>query len=215
VKPGRLGTITGTLAVASVAGYASYRHMATLARQHGQPDDLAYVLPLSVDGLMLVASIAMVSGGRPRPTVRASFLTGIAASVAGNWLAGRQGDYVGQAISAFAPIALLLLVHMLITLPRPAADQAPADVIIDQAVPDDASGLFEPLPEAPVSPAMDLPPTDTEHWSPVQWVNLANDIRARYSTSWQKTATMLGLDPRTLYNYRQQVKDGWPEETTS
>jgi hypothetical protein len=67
--------------LAGVAAIASYSHMRDLAAEHGQPEYLAKLLPISVDSLLVVASIVMTEdreAGRPaRPWARASFVIGV------------------------------------------------------------------------------------------------------------------------------------------
>ncbi|MDG4796975.1 DUF2637 domain-containing protein [Micromonospora sp. WMMD1082] len=58
--PVRALQIIGTVVVAGVAAVASYRHMKALALEYGEDNLTASTLPLSVDGLALVASIALV-----------------------------------------------------------------------------------------------------------------------------------------------------------
>lgn len=50
----------GTVVVAGVAAVASYRHMRGLALAYGEDELTAATLPLSVDGLVVVASIALL-----------------------------------------------------------------------------------------------------------------------------------------------------------
>ncbi|MBL6280129.1 DUF2637 domain-containing protein [Micromonospora fiedleri] len=52
--------IVGTVIVAGVAAVASFRHMKALALSYGEDSLTASTLPLSVDGLALVASIGLV-----------------------------------------------------------------------------------------------------------------------------------------------------------
>ncbi|MFU8873261.1 DUF2637 domain-containing protein [Micromonospora sp. SL4-19] len=52
--------VLGTIIVAGVAALASYRHMRGLALEYGEDDLTANTLPLSVDGLVVVASIGLV-----------------------------------------------------------------------------------------------------------------------------------------------------------
>ncbi|MFU8849474.1 DUF2637 domain-containing protein [Micromonospora sp. SL1-18] len=52
--------VLGTIIVAGVAALASYRHMRGLAVEYGEDDLTANTLPLSVDGLVVVASIGLV-----------------------------------------------------------------------------------------------------------------------------------------------------------
>jgi hypothetical protein len=53
--------------IASIAAWVSYWHMAGVALRYGEATDAAHLLPLSVDGLIVVASICLVElGGRIR-----------------------------------------------------------------------------------------------------------------------------------------------------
>jgi hypothetical protein len=58
----RLGA---TATIAGIAAWVSYWHMAAVAARYGETDASPYLLPLSVDGLIVVASICLVElGGR-------------------------------------------------------------------------------------------------------------------------------------------------------
>jgi hypothetical protein len=51
--------------IAGIAAWVSYWHMAGVALRYGEATDAAHLLPLSVDGLIVVASICLVElGGR-------------------------------------------------------------------------------------------------------------------------------------------------------
>jgi hypothetical protein len=53
--------------IAGIAAWVSYWHMAGVAARYGESSDAAHLLPLSVDGLIVVASICLVElGGRIR-----------------------------------------------------------------------------------------------------------------------------------------------------
>lgn len=54
----------GTSLVAGVAAIVSYRHMAALLAAYGEDDLTAMIGPLAVDGLMVVASFALLALGR-------------------------------------------------------------------------------------------------------------------------------------------------------
>ncbi|KAB2341869.1 DUF2637 domain-containing protein [Actinomadura rudentiformis] len=53
----------GTAVVAGVAAVVSYRHMAALLEAYGEDDLTATIGPLAVDGLMVVASFALLALG--------------------------------------------------------------------------------------------------------------------------------------------------------
>lgn len=46
--------------LAGIAGWVSYWHMAAVAATYGETGSAAYLLPLTVDGLVVVASISLV-----------------------------------------------------------------------------------------------------------------------------------------------------------
>jgi Protein of unknown function (DUF2637) len=62
-----LARFGATAAIAGIAAWVSYWHMAGVAARYGETGASAYLLPLSVDGLIIVASICLVElGGRIR-----------------------------------------------------------------------------------------------------------------------------------------------------
>ncbi|MBT8226415.1 MAG: DUF2637 domain-containing protein [Dactylosporangium sp.] len=64
--------ITATFAIAVIAAFISYGHMAAVALKYGEIGIVPYLLPLSVDGMIIVASISLVElGGRMRETTPA------------------------------------------------------------------------------------------------------------------------------------------------
>jgi hypothetical protein len=66
--------IAATIAIAGIAAWVSYWHMAGVAARYGETGASPYLLPISVDGLIVVASVCLVElGGRISTTA-----TGIA-----------------------------------------------------------------------------------------------------------------------------------------
>ena len=61
--------LAATTAIAGIAAWVSYWHMAGVAARYGETDASPYLLPISVDGLIVVASISLVElAGRIRDT---------------------------------------------------------------------------------------------------------------------------------------------------
>jgi hypothetical protein len=61
--------VGATVVIAGIAGWVSYWHMAAVASRYGEADMAAFLLPFSVDGLIVVASICLVElAGRIRTT---------------------------------------------------------------------------------------------------------------------------------------------------
>lgn len=60
---GAFGRVLATIGVAFASGWLSYWHMAATVSQHGEHGGSQYIWPLSVDGLMTIAAIALVELG--------------------------------------------------------------------------------------------------------------------------------------------------------
>lgn len=142
--------------VASIAGYASYWHQVHVATLAGERTELAHIIPLSVDGVLVVASIAMVDAGRegrkPSWATRVGFVVGIAASIGANVMSA-QPTLLGRAVAAWPAVALLLVVEMLSRKGKLLrAEEGPAKTF--QPAAPAAAALVQPsLPAAPTSPA--------------------------------------------------------------
>ncbi|HZN76042.1 MAG TPA: DUF2637 domain-containing protein [Micromonosporaceae bacterium] len=134
----RVGYITSIGSVALIAAWGSYRHMLDVASQAGQPIEVAATLPLSVDGMLLCATLAMgddkANGRNPRTWARFAFWLGAVISVSANiasTVVHRGIDPLSIGVAAWAPIALLVVTEIMARpgKPRPvedATDTAPA-----------------------------------------------------------------------------------------
>lgn len=111
--------------VAGIAAWSSYRHMVHIALSVGEGPEIAYLLPLSVDGMMVVASVAMVDDKARGLTVRLSakiaFTLGIVASVGAN-VAAAHPHLSARIVAAWPAIALLAVVEMLTRGGKPTVD---------------------------------------------------------------------------------------------
>lgn len=52
--------VAATTTIAGIAAWVSYWHMVEVAKKYGETDAAPYLLPISVDGLIVVASICLV-----------------------------------------------------------------------------------------------------------------------------------------------------------
>ena len=128
----RAASIASALLVAGIAALASYTHMRGLALRYGQDPLIATLLPVSVDGMMVVATVALGDGRRHRWSAWLAFWTGVAASVVANVLAA-QPLLIARCISAWPAVAFLLVVEVItrggrLRLPAPARDVRPEGV---------------------------------------------------------------------------------------
>ncbi|MGC4895447.1 DUF2637 domain-containing protein [Micromonospora sp. DT31] len=125
-----------TAAVASIAAWSSWSHMVHVALTFGERPEVALVLPISVDGMLIVASTAMVEDKRAaRPvrwSARIAFTAGVAASVGAN-IAAAHPSLGARVVAAWPAVALLLVVEMLTrSQPAPASATAALDGAIVQ-----------------------------------------------------------------------------------
>jgi hypothetical protein len=99
--------------VAVVAAIASFSHMQEVALMAGQAELIALILPLSVDGLIVVGSVALVDGATKRGIAWFAFMVGVAASLAANVLSA-DPDLLSRSVAAWPAVALLLTVEVLL-----------------------------------------------------------------------------------------------------
>jgi hypothetical protein len=108
-------TTTAVMLVALVAGIGSYEHMRTLAESVGE-GWRAYLLPLSVDGLAVAASMTMLvrrrAGQRAGALAWLALLLGLGASLAAN-VAAAEPTLAGRLVAAWPPLGLLLSYELL------------------------------------------------------------------------------------------------------
>ena len=106
------------LTVAAVAAYASYQHQREFALHGGTDATGAALWPLSVDGLLLLATIGLLKSRhqtsfRVRAVGWLSFLLGIAVSLAANIASAPTLTWQAILVAGWPPVALLLAVELL------------------------------------------------------------------------------------------------------
>lgn len=137
--------ITTALAVATVAAMAaviSYRHAYELVSTHGETGVTARLVPFTVDGLILAASMLILDANRrnqPAPALARWCLgAGIAATIGANLAHGLGHGPIGALVSAWPALALAGSFELLMTLIRTtrsaAAGHSPAPPV-SQPVP--------------------------------------------------------------------------------
>jgi hypothetical protein len=101
------------LVVAGVAGYISYFHaVEVIERAGGQSAVAAHLLPATIDGLALCASLVMLFAARyglPVPRLaRVAVAMGIGATLSANLLHGIQHGPIASVIAAWPACALVV-----------------------------------------------------------------------------------------------------------
>src|ERR1035438_1736683 len=113
------GTVT---AVASFAAIISYSHIYDLGIQHRQNGTAGRLLPLSVDGLILAASLTMLYVARAKLSTpwlaRLMLWLGVGATVAANIGYGAAYGFIGSIVSAWPALAFVGAVEMVMQLAK-------------------------------------------------------------------------------------------------
>jgi hypothetical protein len=143
----RFTTAAVVYAVAAFAAMVSYSHIYGLGRDHGQDGTAPRLLPLSVDGLILAASLVLLHearNDRDAPGLAQFMLwLGIGATIGANLAYGSGYGLLGALISAWPAVAFIGAVEIAMQLVRrsrgpraatsvPVAPEVPGDV--DEAV---------------------------------------------------------------------------------
>ena len=113
----------GALVVAAVAAYASYQHQRGFALHGGADAASARLWPLSVDGLLVLATAGLLKSRhhttrRVRLAAWLAFGLGIGVSLAANIASAPTLTWQPVLVAGWPPVALLLAVELLAHQPR-------------------------------------------------------------------------------------------------
>ncbi|MEV5765653.1 DUF2637 domain-containing protein [Micromonospora sp. NPDC052213] len=214
--------------VALVAGYASFSHIFKVARQAGEHVSVASVLPLSIDGLILVGTLAMLddkrSNRKPRLSARLAVAFGIVATLAAN-IASAHPTWTARAVAAVPPVAFLLAVEVLsrrgklINQPEPVsrptiAPSKPEPVRLPTALPTVEPSKPEPVAVEPVK-AQPVKRTSQPSTKPVpRSLTSADRIMSAHLAEPEAThariAELAGVSLATVKRYRPTRSAGSP-----
>lgn len=152
----RVVTVVAVSVVAAVAAIASYVHMHELAKEAGE-GWRAVIIPLSVDGMLVAASMVMLirrRAGQPAGVLPwTGLILGIIASLAAN-VAAADPTPLSWIVSAWPPLALAVSFELLILVSRDTEQQKGTDA--DQGV-RDVPERAEPAATAHVPHVGDVP----------------------------------------------------------
>lgn len=229
----RIAARSAAVVVALVAGAASYQHIAAVALSAGEPDWVAYTLPLAIDGLIVVGVMALLedkaAGLLPRRSAWLAVVVGVVATLAAN-VASAEPTMTARLVAAAAPTAFLISVEVLTRSGRPVSssgghpsptpaergagertgvDVGAADDSVTSAV-DQNPTTGEPVTSgnATKSPQSDeRRPTPTR--TPRKRVSTAERVakavdRSPHATN-AEIAARLGLSERTIQRYRREM----------
>lgn len=138
VRGRRLAVVTaivGTVFIAAGAFWLSFTALADLARRSGIEAGQAWAWPLIVDGIIVVATVAVVAlSGQRRPTwypwtlLAAGAIVSVTANAIHAIIAADSDvpSVLAASVAAVPPLVLLAITHLTVILTRPAAAEQDA-----------------------------------------------------------------------------------------
>ncbi len=141
----RWATIAAVATVGLSAAVLSYRHQFELAAGHGESALTAKLLPISVDGLLLAGTLAVLDASRRQTghawAARITVGLGVGMTMWANIVHGLGFGWTGVIISGWPPVALIAAVEVLARMIRPsAAPELPsAPLVLAQTAPADSA----------------------------------------------------------------------------
>lgn len=158
--------ITGTVFIAAGAFWLSFTALADLAHRSGIAEGQAWAWPLIVDGIIVVATVAVVAlAGQQRPAwypwtlLAAGALVSVTANAIHAVIAADTDvpSVLAASVAAVPPLVLLAITHLTVILTKPLHHRASQmEPVVETAPPLAVSAESAPL--IPVSSA--LPPRD-------------------------------------------------------
>ncbi|WP_343466457.1 helix-turn-helix domain-containing protein [Rhodococcus aetherivorans] len=159
------------LAVAGASFYRSFTSLSELAVAYSFPAEQAWTLPISLDGLVIVATAAAAVSRRARWYAWALLVAGTIASVVANGIHAWEltASPIGVGIAVVPPLVTLAAVHLAILLARQsdgdetatATDHDPIVAPVD----DETDETDEPT--RPVARLHVAPPVETPDVAPI------------------------------------------------
>ena len=115
-------TAAAVLLVAAIAAVVSYMHVATLALHYGQPPLAAYLLPLSIDGMVATSSLVLLRSARAGVSApwlaRAGLVLAVLATLAANVASGLPDGWPGAALAGWPAVAFVISAETAIAMSR-------------------------------------------------------------------------------------------------
>ncbi|WP_327587292.1 DUF2637 domain-containing protein [Nonomuraea sp. NBC_00507] len=143
----RYTTLAGVLLVALVAAVVSFRHMHELCLRHGEDQLAAVLIPLAVDGTIVVASMSILLanryGSRGGMLAWTLLVVGSLASLGAN-IAVAEPSLIGRIIAAWPSAALIGSYELLMSQVRHLSAKSNSQEGYEERPTADAPEIFEP-----------------------------------------------------------------------
>ena len=191
-------TAAAVLLVATIAAVVSYMHVATLALHYGQPPLAAYLLPLSIDGMVATSSLVLLRSARAGVSApwlaRTGLVLAVLATLAANVASGLPHGWPGALLAGWPAVAFVISAETAIAMSRRRVAKVATERPEDTATPQSHA-----RPRAAKQPAA----TDTEA------AVLATLASGQDMTN-EQLAKAVGVSTRTARRYRSRLANGHP-----
>ena len=209
--------ITGTVFIAAGAFWLSFTALADLAQRSGIEAGQAWAWPLIVDGIIVVATVAVVAlANQSRPTwypwtlLAAGAVVSVTANAIHAIIAADTDvpAVLAASVAAIPPLVLLSITHLTVILTRPTTTPD-ADVI-------------EEVPAETVVPSQAVAAPEVEQAQPVELPVVsvrerreeATQLREVEGWSNKQIARYLGVHPSTVGRWFTPATNGAKEEAS-
>jgi DNA-binding CsgD family transcriptional regulator len=191
-------TAAAVLLVAAIAAVVSYMHVATLALHYGQPPLAAYLLPLSIDGLVATSSLVLLRSARAGVSAPWLARTGLAlavvATLAANVASGLPHGWPGALLAGWPAVAFVISAETAIAMSRRRV--AKVATVATERTAETATERPRPRARRPVA-------TDTE-------AAVLATLATRPHITNAELAEATGVSTRTARRYRTRLANGHP-----
>ncbi|SJN26150.1 Phage excisionase  len=209
--------ITGTVFIAAGAFWLSFTALADLARRSGIDAGQAWAWPLIVDGIIVVATVAVVAlANQSRPTwypwtlLAAGAVVSVTANAIHAIIAADTDvpAVLAASVAAIPPLVLLSITHLTVILTRPTTTpdtDAIEEVPAETAAPSQAVAV----PEAEQAQAVEMPVVSVSE-------RRAEATQLREVEGWsnKQIARHLGVHPSTVGRWFTPAINEEQEETS-
>jgi hypothetical protein len=184
-------TAAAVLLVAAIAAVVSYMHVATLALAYGQPPLAAYLLPLSIDGMVATSSLVLLRSARAGVSApwlaRTGLVLAVLATLAANVASGLPAGWPGALLAGWPAVAFVISAETAIAMSRRRAASGQRTAVTATARP-------RPKRVATRRPAA----ADTE-------AAVLSALATRPQMTNAELATAIGTSERTARRYRARL----------
>jgi DNA-binding transcriptional regulator YiaG len=209
--------ITGTVFIAAGAFWLSFTALADLARRSGIDAGQAWAWPLIVDGIIVVATVAVVAlANQRRPTwypwtlLAAGAVVSVTANAIHAIIAADTDvpSVLAASVAAIPPLVLLSITHLTVILTRPTTT-AHADVIEDAPAETAAQTKTVAVREMEQTQPVKLPVVSVSD-------RRAEATQLREVEGWsnKQIARYLGVHPSTVGRWFTPATNGAKEEAS-